>query len=144
MPKITVAYDKHSNTFIAADEHQNKITFKVNRESDEATPISSSTTVGPMLSLLMAMGACSGIDIVMILKKQRQAFDSLIIEVEGEREKEVTPALWKNAHVHYILTGNVETAKAEKAAQLSVDKYCSVAETLRRAGCSITYSVTVN
>lgn len=143
MPKITIAYHKNSNTFVAADEHQNQITFKVNRERDEATPISLSSTVGPMLSLLMAMGACSGIDIIMILEKQRQSFDTLIIEVEGEREKDVTPALWLKAHVHYILSGAVELSKAEKAAQLSVDKYCSVAETLRRAGCAITFSVTV-
>ena len=56
MPKITVIYHKDSNTFVAADAHQNAITFKVNRESADATPISSSATVGPMLSLLMAMG----------------------------------------------------------------------------------------
>lgn len=143
MPEITVTYNRTDATYVATDAQQNTLVFKAGG-SDGLTQLGAIGAVGPMLSLLMAMGACSGIDIVMILEKQRQSFDTLTIEVAGEREQEVTPALWVKAHVHYILTGSVEPAKAEKAAQLSVDKYCSVAETLRRAGCAISYSVRVN
>lgn len=141
MPKITVTYNGAEDNYVATDGQENILIFKAG--GGEAKTVAAKGSVGPMLSLLMAMGACSGIDIVMILEKQRQSFDTLVIEVEGEREQGVTPALWVKAHVHYILTGSVEPAKAEKAAQLSVDKYCSVAETLRRAGCAISYSVSV-
>ncbi len=142
MPKITVTYNRAEDNYVATDAQENILVFKAG--GGEAQTVAAKGSVGPMLSLLMAMGACSGIDIVMILEKQRQSFDTLVIEVKGEREKEVTPALWIKAHVHYILSGNVEPGKAEKAAQLSVDKYCSVAETLRRAGCAISYSVSVH
>ena len=142
MPKITVTYNRAEDNYVATDAQENTLIFKAG--GGEATTVAAEGSVRPMLCLLMAMGACSGIDIVMILEKQRQSFDTLVIEVEGEREKDVTPALWTKAHVHYILTGRVEAAKAEKAAQLSVDKYCSVAETLRRAGCAISFSVSVN
>src|ERR1043165_5228092 len=91
--------------------------------------------VSPMQSLLMALGACSGIDVVSILKKQRQEFGDLSIRIDGEREHNKEPALWKQVHMHFYLSGSVELAKAEHAVKLSIDKYCSVAETLRRAGC---------
>lgn len=143
MPKIEVHYHAGSHTFVASDEHNNFVTFKADRISNEAIPVSQSTTVGPMLSLLMACGACSGIDIVMILEKQRQTFDELKITVLGEREKDKTPALWETVHVSYYLKGNVEEDKAQRAAMLSVDKYCSVAETLRRAGAGVTFDVVV-
>ncbi len=98
----------------------------------------------PMQLLLTALGSCSAIDIVSILKKQRQVIDDFTIEINGEREKNVEPALWEIIHVQYNLEGNIEIDKAQKACILSIDKYCSVAETLRRAGARITWEVTVN
>jgi putative redox protein len=97
--------------------------------------------VSPMQSLLMALAGCSGIDVVSILNKQRQEFETLVIRVSGEREQGKEPALWKQAHMQFLISGNVELAKAEHAVKLSIDKYCSVAETLRRAGCVITWEV---
>jgi putative redox protein len=44
----------------------------------------------------------------------------------------------------FQIAGDVEPGKAARAVQLSIDKYCSVAETLRRAGAVITYEVMVN
>lgn len=95
--------------------------------------------VRPMQSLLIAMGGCSGIDVVSILKKQRQEIDSFHMEITGEREQDKEPALWIKAHIVFTLKGKIEPEKANRAAQLSIEKYCSVAETLRRAGCQITY-----
>ena len=99
---------------------------------------------GPMQAVLMAMGGCSGIDVVQILNKQKQEIKNFEIIIDGEREKGKELSLWKTIHVHFILGGSIEKGKAERAAQLSIDKYCSVAETLRRAGANITYSVSVN
>jgi putative redox protein len=100
--------------------------------------------VRPMQGLLMALGGCSGIDIVSILKKQRQELNGLTLKVEGEREKDKVPALWEKVHVSFIMSGRIDPEKAKYAAALSIEKYCSVAETLRRAGCEITWDVTVN
>ncbi len=144
MTKIRVIFHAQTKTYVADDGFGNQITFKSDRETNEAIPVSSSTTLGPMISLLMACGACSAIDIVMILEKQRQLFDELIVEVTGEREQNQTPALWKSVQIDYILKGNLDAQKVQKAAELSVEKYCSVLETLRRAGAKVTFNVTLN
>ena len=100
--------------------------------------------VRPMQSLLIALGACSGIDVISILKKQRQDLQGYSMKIEGQREKQQDFSLWKTVHVTFNLSGNLDAEKAKKACQLSIDKYCSVAETLRRAGCTITWDLNVS
>lgn len=97
----------------------------------------------PMQMLIMAMGGCSGIDIVMILDKQRQRIDSFDMEIDAERPKGVVGAPYSRVHAHYILTGDIDPAKAQRAIRLSIDKYCGVSNTLRPTA-EITASVTVN
>jgi putative redox protein len=89
----------------------------------------------------MGLGGCSGIDIVSILKKQRQVVTGFNMKIEGEREPGVEPSLWQNVNIVFELQGDIDLEKARKACALSMDKYCSVAETLRKAGCNITWDV---
>src|ERR1700704_2124696 len=89
--------------------------------------------VRPMQMLLMGLGGCSGIDIVSILKKQRQTVDAFRMHIEGAREQGVEPSLWKTIHVIFELQGNIDPDKAKKACELSMEKYCSVAATLKEA-----------
>lgn len=100
--------------------------------------------VRPMQLLLMGIGGCSGIDIVAILKKQRQTVEEFSMKIEGEREKGKEPSLWKSVNIIFELKGEIDIDKAERACALSMDKYCSVAETLRRSGTEITWKVVVN
>lgn len=100
--------------------------------------------VRPMQMLLMGLGGCSAIDIVMILKKQRQVISDFQITIDGEREEDKEPSLWKTIQIHFKLKGEIDKEKAERAVQLSMDKYCSVSKTLEIAGASITYKVSVN
>ena len=100
--------------------------------------------VRPMQMLLMGLGGCSAIDIVMILKKQKQIIDSFEISIDGERQPGKEPSLWETVEVHFKLKGTIEKEKAERAVQLSMDKYCSVSKTLELAGAKITYKVSVN
>jgi putative redox protein len=97
----------------------------------------------PMQLVLAALGSCSAIDIVSILKKQRQQVGAFSIKVTGEREKNKIPSLWKSVHVQFLLGGKIDHAKANRAISLSIDKHCSVAETLRRSGTSITWRVEI-
>lgn len=99
--------------------------------------------VRPMQLLLMGLGGCSGIDIVSILKKQRQTIEGFDMKIEGEREAGAEPSLWKTVHIVFELKGDIDIDKARRACALSMDKYCSVAETIRRAGCKITWDVKV-
>ena len=63
--------------------------------------------------------------------------------IKGEREQGKEPALWKNVDVTFIIDAEITQEKAERAVQLSIEKYCSVAETLRLAGATITYQTIV-
>lgn len=98
----------------------------------------------PMQTVLAALTGCSGVDVVSILKKQRQEYSGLKILVDGEREKGKEPSLWETVHVRFEFEGTVDPAKAYRAAELSINKYCSVAETLRRGGTKISFAVVVN
>ena len=100
--------------------------------------------VRPMQMLLMGLGGCSGIDIVMILKKQKQEIESFEISIDGEREKGKEPSIWETIQIHFKLKGKIDKEKAERAVQLSMQKYCSVAKTLGAAGGALSYKVSVN
>ena len=100
--------------------------------------------VRPMQLLLMGLGGCSGIDIVSILNKQRQTIEGFQMTIDGEREKGKEPTLWETVNIQFVLKGGIDPDKAKKACQLSMDKYCSVAATLREARCLITWEVVVN
>jgi putative redox protein len=99
--------------------------------------------VRPMQTILMGLGGCGGVDIISILKKQRQEIQDFNMIIEGEREEGKEPSLWKHIHITFRFTGNVDEDKANKACALSIDKYCSVAATLRAAGCRIEWKVEI-
>lgn len=100
--------------------------------------------VRPMQMLLIALGGCSGIDVLDILKKQRQEVQEYKTIIEGERESGKEPSLWKTIQIEFYIQGIVEPAKAQRAVELSMNKYCSVAATLRKAGANITWKIFVN
>jgi len=96
----------------------------------------------PMQTLLAAVGGCSAIDIVDILKKQRQPLDDLQIEVNAEREGDAAPSVFTAIDLHFKFKGDMDQNKVEKAVSLSIDKYCSVARMLEKTA-KITYQITV-
>ena len=85
----------------------------------------------PSDMLLVALGACSGVDVVGILVKKRQNFTGLQIKVSGQQDTD-PPWTFRKLHIEYILRGKGISEKAvQQAIELSEDKYCSVAATLR-------------
>jgi putative redox protein len=85
---------------------------------------------GPVDTLLSALGTCSAMDVVGILKKQRTPASSLEVEVIGTREN-ASPRRLKHALLRFRISGaGIERAQALKAIELSVTKYCSVRDSL--------------
>lgn len=81
--------------------------------------------IRPMEMLLIGMGGCSSIDVVMILKKGREAVTDCVAEIEAERA-DTEPKVFTKIHIHFIVTGKaLNPAKVERAIQLSAEKYCS-------------------
>lgn len=111
----------------------------------DTSPETGGTNFGvrPMQALLMGLGGCSGIDVVSILKKQRQTIDDFNMKIEGEREADAIPSLWTGVKIVFELKGKIDPEKAKRACELSVEKYCSVAETLRKAGTQVSWEVRV-
>jgi putative redox protein len=103
---------------------------------------SSNGAPGPMELLLVALGACTGTDVVAILAKKRQALDSLEVEVSGERATE-PPSVWVKLEIVYKLRGNLDEQAVKRAIELSEEKYCSVAAMLRKtAPIAFRYEIT--
>lgn len=99
----------------------------------------------PMELLLMGLGGCTSIDVILILKKQRQVIEDLKLVIEGEREKivgtEMSP--FTKINIHFIFKGNLDIKKIEKAIELSMEKYCSATAQLAPLA-TITHSVEIN
>ena len=128
----------HKSEYHSKIENQNGNSIEIDNKSD-LNP----KGVSPMELLLMGVAGCSSIDIISILKKQKQEFNNLYIEVEGKREGEELPSLFKKIHAKVFIEGKVDSKKAYKASELSFTKYCSVSKTLESSA-DITFSVYVN
>ena len=85
---------------------------------------------GPMLMLLLAAAACTGSDVALILEKMRITLRDFRIEASGVRREE-EPRRYTAMHLEYHLQGDgLDEAKAQRAIELSITKYCSVVHSL--------------
>jgi putative redox protein len=84
----------------------------------------------PMETLLSALAGCSALDVIHIMKKQRQNLDRLEVEVEGERADAI-PAVFTSIHLRFKAYGPIELLKLQQAVALSLEKYCSVSKMLQ-------------
>jgi putative redox protein len=92
--------------------------------------------------VLSAVGSCSSIDIILLLRKQRQDLQDIRIAVTGTRREE-EPRIFTAIHVAYILVGDIDEKKAERACRLSMEKMCSVSLMLKAGGVEITWAYEV-
>jgi putative redox protein len=83
----------------------------------------------PMELLLSAVASCSAMDVVHILRKQRQPLEHLRIAIEGTRAEGV-PSPFTSMKLLFVARGAVDESKLERAVQLAVEKYCSAGATL--------------
>lgn len=124
--------------------------FELTNERGHKTFIDSTPKVGghdlapsPMEYVLMGVAGCSAIDVLSILKKQRQDVVDYRAEVDGTREEVDGAKPFKKIVVSVFLEGDIVPSKAKRAAELSFDKYCSVSKTLEPTA-TIEYKVFVN
>lgn len=134
--KITLNRINDNYLFECANENGQKILLNNVREDQN-------NGVSPMEAVLMAVAGCSSIDIIHILKKQRQEISNFSVETDGDRVEVGDVKPFKNILVKVKLEGNIDEAKAKRAAELSFEKYCSVAEMLKNS-VNIEHEVYVN
>jgi len=104
-------------------------------DSTHHSVVLSTTAAGvgmkPSELLLVALGSCTAVDIVQIMEKKRQPLSHLEIVVNGEQDAD-PPWTFRKIHITYRVAGKGITDKAiSQAIELSEEKYCSVASTLR-------------
>lgn len=91
----------------------------------------------PMELILVALGGCTGMDVLSILRKKKQNLTGFEVRVKGERS-EIHPKVYREIRVEYIVKGkDISEDAVKKAIMLSEEKYCSV-EAMLRPGVKIT------
>ena len=99
----------------------------------------SNQAMRPMQMLLSSLGACSSIDVIHLLTKQRQKIDDIKITLDGNRAEGEVPSLFTDINVHYRLYGDLDEKKVERAVTISGEKLCSVAKIIEKTA-KITWS----
>jgi putative redox protein len=111
---------------------QQKLVFQGGEPGGPETTVDGDNAAGPgpMLTLLLAAAACTGSDVVLILEKMRITLRNFRIEASGVRREE-EPRRYTAMHLEYHLDGDgLDEAKAQRAIELSITKYCSVVHSL--------------
>lgn len=119
---------------LATNENGNTV------ETDGSPKVGGSNkAMRPMQMLLSSLGACSSIDVIHLLTKQRQKIDDIKISLEGNRAEGEVPSLFTDINVHYRLYGDLDEKKVERAVTISGEKLCSVAKIIEKTA-KITWS----
>ena len=109
--------------FVAVSPSGHAIVVDSDRETNSAA--------GPIDLVLMALGACTATDVVLVLEKKRQKLETLEVICSGERATE-PPTVWTKLEILYRLRGELDDAAVKHAIELSEEKYCSVAAMLKK------------
>ena len=109
--------------FMGTSPSGHAVAFDSDRESNKAP--------GAMEMVLLALGACTATDMVLILEKKRQKLQSLEVLCSGERAPE-PPTVWIKLEVLFRLRGSLDDAAVRHAMSLTEEKYCSVAAMLKK------------
>ena len=109
--------------FLATSPSGHALALDSDRESNRAP--------GPMELVIMALGACTATDVVVILEKKRQKLAALEVLVSGERAP-APPTVWTKIEILYRLKGRLDEAAVKQAIELSQEKYCSVEAMLKK------------
>ena len=96
----------------------------------------------PMEMLLLGLGGCSAFDVMLILKRGREAVTDCVVDIDAERAT-TDPKVFTKIVMHYTVTGRgLDPKKVERAVQLSAEKYCSASAIIGKTA-EITHTITL-
>ncbi len=87
----------------------------------------------PKALMLVALGGCTGMDVVSLLKKMRVNYDSFNVRIEGNLTEEHPKQFDQMTLVYEFSGADIDQAKVEKAVNMSMEKYCGVSAVYRKA-----------
>ena len=98
--------------------------------------------VRPMEMLLLGLGGCSAFDVMLILKRGREAVTDCVVDIDAERAA-TDPKIFTKIQMHYTVTGHeLDTKKVERAVQLSAEKYCSASAIMAKSA-ELSHTITI-
>ncbi len=96
----------------------------------------------PMEMLLLGLGGCSAFDVMLILKRGREAVTDCVVDIDAERAT-TDPKVFTKIQMHYTVTGHaLDRKKVERAVALSAEKYCSASAILAKTA-ELTHTITL-
>ena len=99
----------------------------------DGAPAAGGRNIGPrpMEMMLIGLGGCSAFDVVLILRKSRQAVTDCRVELEAERA-DTAPRVFTRIHMVFVVSGSeLRESAVRRAVDLSAEKYCSATAMLR-------------
>lgn len=119
--------------FEAVNDNRNTVTMDMRKREEKGA-------MSPTELVLSALAGCGAVDIVVMLKKRKKNIQSFVINSDGTRAEE-TPHYFTKIHCEYVITSpDVTEEELQKSAALALEKYCSVASSLKA---EITFSIKV-
>jgi len=125
---------------------ENDLHFEAENEKGGKLRMDGNNTIGglegglsPMQLLLAGIGGCSSVDVLNILNKQRQQVEDYRVEITADKQSVGTYSEYKTINLNFILEGDLDEQKVERAIELSINKYCSVSKALEKIS-KISYS----
>jgi putative redox protein len=98
--------------------------------------------VRPMEMLLLGLGGCSAFDVMLILKRGREAVTDCVVDIDAERAA-TDPKIFTKIQMHYTVTGHeLDRKKVERAVQLSAEKYCSASAIMAKSA-ALSHTITI-
>jgi putative redox protein len=98
----------------------------------------------PMELVIMGLAGCTGIDVADILHKQKQQVDLFEMEIVGKKPAGVAPSIYQTVNLSCRFEGVIDEKKVRRAIELSLGKYCSISDLLKRAGAQVSYDFSIN
>lgn len=130
-----------TTTYLIDDERFESTGESGHKVTIDARPKDVKEGLSPPEILLSAVAACASVDLVAILKKRRRTITSLEVVTNGTR-MDTQPRYFTAIHCEFIIRSpDVTGEEAEKAAHLSIEKYCTVASSLKAP---VTFSIRIN
>lgn len=98
--------------------------------------------IRPMEMVLLGLGGCSAFDVMLILKRGREAVTDCVVDLDAERA-ETDPKVFTKIGLHYTVTGRaLDRKKVERAVQLSAEKYCSASAIIAKTA-QLTHTIDI-
>jgi putative redox protein len=127
MAKVTTTWQHQDLLLEAENDSGNKIVL------DSAEHVGGKNRgARPLQLMLMSLAGCTSMDVLSLLKKMRQDFSDFQVVVTADQASD-HPKVYTRIHVEYVVTGNVQEDKLQRAIQLSEQTYCPASAMLRQA-----------